>query len=577
MFNMTGSTLAFKAAPPAGDYAVNVTASGNSVFEDGNNWRVLGVKAAGSNQPPVADAGADQDVNEGATVALDGTGSSDPDSDPLTYSWESDGTPQITLDGRAPTFTAPPVGASGGTVTFTLTVSDGNGGTDTDTVVITVNDVAGPNQPPAADAGADQGVNEGATVALDGSGSSDPDSDPLTYSWESDGTPQITLDGRAPTFTAPQVGAPGGTVTFTLTVSDGNGGTDTDTVVITVNDVAGPNQPPTADAGADQGVNEGATVALDGSGSSDPDSDPLTYSWESDGAPQITLDGRAPTFTAPQVGAPGGTVTFTLTVSDGNGGTDTDTVVITVNDVAGPNQPPVITGITGTTTINELERLDLTASASDADADDSLTFTLEGTPPSGASITNNGEFTWTPTELQDGSHTITVRVEDGNGGSDSEAVTVTVNEVNAAPVLASIGSKSVDELETLAFPVTATDADVIGGVDDSLVFSLTGTVPTGATINPDSGEFTWTPTELQDGSYTITVSVSDGTETASQDVQVEVSEVNRPPTLTVADSHAVNELSELAFEATVADADLVDNAANTLEFSLTERSRPAPR
>ena len=265
LFNMTGSTLAFKAAPPAGDYAVNVTASGNSVFEDGNNWRVLGVKAAGPNQPPTADAGADQGVNEGATVALDGSGSSDPDSDPLTYSWESDGTPQITLDGRAPTFIAPQVGAPGGTVTFTLTVSDGNGGTDTDTVVITVNDVAGPNQPPAADAGADQGVNEGATVALDGTGSSDPDSDSLTYSWESDGTPQITLNGRAPTFTAPPVGASGGTVTFTLTVSDGNGGTDTDTVVITVNDVAGPNQPPAADAGADQGVNEGATVALDGS------------------------------------------------------------------------------------------------------------------------------------------------------------------------------------------------------------------------------------------------------------------------------------------------------------------------
>ena len=214
--------------------------------------------------------------------------------------------------------------------------------------------------------------------------------------------------------------------------------------------------------------------------------------------------------------------TITIQVEDGAGLRDSGVVTVTVG---GSNVNPVLEPI-GSKSGNELERLAFTVTASDADADDSLTFTLAGTPPSGASITNNGAFSWTPTEAQDGSHTITVRVEDGNGGSDSEAVTVTVNEVNAAPVLASIGSKSVDELETLAFPVTATDADVIGGDDDTLVFSLTGTVPTGATINPDSGSFSWTPDQSQDGTHYITVQVADGRGgTDSQEVTVTVNDI----------------------------------------------------
>ena len=61
--------------------------------------------------PPVADAGPDQEVNAGDTVTLDGTGSTDPDSDPLTYSWVQTAGPAVTLTGAntaQPTFTAPP-------------------------------------------------------------------------------------------------------------------------------------------------------------------------------------------------------------------------------------------------------------------------------------------------------------------------------------------------------------------------------------------------------------------------------------------------------------------------------------
>lgn len=94
----------------------------------------------GTNQPPVADAGSDQTVEcadaSGAPVTLDGSGSSDPDLDPLTYTWTG---PFGTATGVSPTVTLPL-----GTHPITLTVDDGNSETDTDEVVVTVEDTTLP-------------------------------------------------------------------------------------------------------------------------------------------------------------------------------------------------------------------------------------------------------------------------------------------------------------------------------------------------------------------------------------------------------------------------------------------------
>ncbi|MHB0878158.1 MAG: putative Ig domain-containing protein, partial [Anaerolineae bacterium] len=229
-----------------------------------------------------------------------------------------------------------------------------------------------------------------------------------------------------------------------------------------------------------------------------------------------------------------------------------------------PNTPPTLTAI-GDRTIAELATLAFTATATDGDTADTLTFSLENEPAGATIDASTGAFAWTPTEAQ-GPGTSTLRVEVCDSGTptlcDDEQITVTVSEANQAPVLAAIGDRSVDELATLAFTASATDADVPA---NTLTFSLGSGAPDGAGITSGGG-FSWTPTEVQGGhDYGFDVCVSDGTETVCETIAVTVAEVNQAPVLAPVGNQAVSESSPLTFTATATDADL---PANTLTFSL---------
>ena len=187
--------------------------------------------------------------------------------------------------------------------------------------------------------------------------------------------------------------------------------------------------------------------------------------------------------------------------------------------------------------VNELVALSFTASASGGDGD--LTFLLASGHPAGATINSiTGVFSWTPTESQDGIHDITIQVRDGIGTTASENIEVTVGEVNLAPTLNPIGSKSANQLVAFTFAISASDDDIINGTADTLRFSMTG-APTGASINQNTGVFSWTPTASQTGMHTITFQVADGIgATASEDVTITVGGVQREPH---AEPHRVTE------------------------------------
>jgi hypothetical protein len=188
-----------------------------------------------------------------------------------------------------------------------------------------------PNQSPVAAAGNDLSILNGVTSPLDGSGSSDPDGDALAYQWKLIGTPKqskasiIPFDSVKATFTPDLPGL----YLVALQVSD-NIANDADTLLIIVTQ---PNGAPTANAGNDGKANVGTVYQLGGSGT-DPDQDPLTYSWSLTSKPVgSTSNIQNPTnanstFLLDKPGS----YTATLTVSDGTT-SDTDDVTITTNSV----------------------------------------------------------------------------------------------------------------------------------------------------------------------------------------------------------------------------------------------------
>ncbi len=270
---------------------------------------IYGTEPGGANTPTASFTATPEEGIAPLEVDFDASASSDPNGDPLTYSWNfgndetsSSATPTITFDEI-------------GSYLVTLTVSDDNGNISAEaTRVITVND--GDIAPVAEFSATPTSGIAPVTVSFDASASSDENGDTLTYAWDfgdgSTGT-GVTVDHEYDAV---------GEYTATLTVT-ANGKSDTATTTINVTDGT-----PVASftSSVDAGVVPFA-VTFDASASADPTGEGLTYSWDFGNGDTASTAVASTTYTASDLGL----VTVTLTVTNSQG-SDVATTTINVTD-----------------------------------------------------------------------------------------------------------------------------------------------------------------------------------------------------------------------------------------------------
>jgi len=304
---------------------------------------------------------------------------------------------------------------------------------------------------------------------------------------------------------------------FTYTVTDGNGGTAAATVAVTI--IAVNDTPIAQDDVAT--TSAGAAVAvLVLNNDRDPDGDELAVQSVSQPSHGTAANGRREVTYTPQVGY-SGTDAFSYTVSDGRGGSATAQVSVTVVPV---NRVPVAQNDSASMTGESILMIEVLANDSDPDGDFLLVQSI-GTPAHGTLLNSRTAISYIPDAGFSGVDTFSYMVSDGNGGSATAVVTVSVAAANQRPV-AGDDSGVTDEDVPVTISVLDNDLDLDG--DALRVESISQ--PRAGSVTREGATITYAPAAGRSGVDTFTYTVSDGRGgTATATVMVVVVAVNDPP------------------------------------------------
>ena len=482
----------------------------------------------------------------------------------------------------------------------TVQVSDGSK-TDSQAIAITVTNV---NEDPDITSGGTFSVAENNT-AVTTVAATDPDAGTtLTFSITAGADmAKFSIDKNSGALTfnsAPDFEIPGDTgkdniYDLTVQVSDGSK-TDSQAIAVTVTNV---NEDPTITSNSGGAT---ASISFSENGTSvttvtanDPDAGTtLTYSviggadsvkFSVDKTSGLLTFNSAPDFETPDDSGKDNVYDVTVQVSDGSK-TDSQAIAVTVTNV---NEDPIITSNSGgpTASINFPEN-GTTVTANDPDAGTTLTYSITGGADSGKfSIDkNSGLLTFNSApdfETLDDSgknniYDVTVQVSDG-AKTDSQAIAITVTNVNEVPAITSNGggataSINFPENGTAVTTVTANDPDA----GTTLTYSITGGADSAKlSIDKNTGALTFNSApdfETPDDSgknnvYDVTVQVTDGSLTDSQDIAVTVTNLNEPPSITSDGGLATAGISTFENSKAVTTATAIDpDAGTTLTFSI---------
>jgi len=523
----TSSPSAACIYPVAGTYVATLTVTDNDGGSD-TDTATVNIPVVG----PVADAGGPYAGTQGVPLALDGSGSSDADGNIVTYEWdcEGDGVFEYTsFNSNDVTCTYTTVGV----YTLQLQVTDDDGLIDVDSTVVTLANIL-----PVADAGGPYTGTEASPIAMDGTGSGDVDGAIVQYSWDcdSDGLPDAISPaafGSVCSFVA------SGTYTVTLTVTDNDGATDTDTSTVIV-----VSSPPVASAGGPYTGNEGSLILLDASGSSDAGGSITLYEWDCQSDGVYEQNSTQPLGLGCSY-VDEGNFTVTLRVTDDDGDS-----TVTVATIAVQNVAPTLTGPAGPTNGNEGSTLNWSATATDPGVNDVLTYSWDF----GDGVSGSGPSAFHAYE-ENGTYTVTVTVDDGDGGTDVNSVTVVIANVAPSFNLATIPNLA-NEGQQLTFTATATDP---GGTD---VLTFSWDFGDGGTETGDNVVYTY----ADDGTFTVTVTVTDD-DGASAVTTAQIVVNNVAPVITLMSGDLTgNEGDTLFWDGAATDVGVLDVLTYTWTF-----------
>ncbi|MCC7205279.1 MAG: tandem-95 repeat protein, partial [Phycisphaeraceae bacterium] len=472
-----------------------------------------------------------------------------------------------TFDAVTQTLAWTPGYKQAGTYAMTFTVTDdgdGTGAATSDTVTFTIV-VRDANGAPVWSTIPNQTVAGGAAWSLIVA-ATDPDGGPLAIVGLNLPAFVQLVDrgnGTAVISASPTI-LQGGNYTLTLAATD-NGNGDAQAVLSTpisfVLSVNVPNAPPRFAPVADQVALVGQELTLKLL-VSDRNEDDLTFGGQNlpSGATFLgtSIYGEAIFRWTP---TQAGTFEFTLTVHDsGNGDaaqTLADNLPVRVI-VRAANAAPILVPI-GDRQLSEGQTLHLSLSATDANGD-AVSFLAANLPLGAVFDSLTGQFNWTPGYDQAGSYALHFAASDGQA-STSEDLVVTVANVNLAPVMTLIPSVTGRENLRLQFTVAGGDLD-----GDAYSYFVDGPLPAGATFDPQTGAFAWTPGYDQAGVYTLRFGVIDpGGLTDVTEAKVEIVNVNRAPVIDRLSAHVALVGQPFTLDIPATD----DDPGSTLTYSAT--------
>lgn len=484
----------------AGVYTFRVVVTdnnGSTAFDEVN----VTVLPAGTNTPPIVNAGIDRVVVL-PTNTLNLTGSAaDTDGSITAYAWTKISGPTGTLT-NANTNTLTLANLVAGQYLMRLTATDNQGETGNDEVVVTV--LPGTiNQAPIANAGVNQTIMlPSNTTTLNGTGF-DPDGSIVSYSWTQILGPTSSLSNvNAPSLSV--TGLSAGIFQYQLTVTDDDGATGSGIVQVTVV-LAGANLPPVANAGFDRVITlPQNSLDLQGSGV-DNDGAIAAYTWTKKSGPAPgTLSGQN-TSKLSLSNLVAGIYQFTLTVTDDDALTNSDDVRVTVLEAATNNNPQVNAGL-DVVVRQPASTATLTATATDADGSiASYTWTKLSGPA--ATLAGNTTATLSLTGLVLGTYTFRIEVADNLGATASDEVTVLVIPAGTnTPPTVLAGAGQIITLPTSSATLSGSASD-----PDGTITAVNWTLQNGPNTPQLAGQTSTTLSvqNLTNGIYTFRLTATD--------------------------------------------------------------------